>query len=279
MRLDPDYVTADQYALGTGESEIVTERETPTDFDFVADEDQSVRQSIQLRVSNPGTASATEDVTVTLANTFGGTDTTVAEETKTGVTVAAGEADTPEFLTTEAHLPPGTCHVTVATSGTALSVEQADVHTRDIQIAWEPDTNGAARLIDHNQRTRMRASPFKPGVRFPEGIVDQQGTHVASFGGSGLSVSSGDTPTLQAATVTDASTVTVSGDGSTATFSLTHGLGMVPDAASVTPASSGAATNDFYRSGLSSSAVDVTFTSPPTSGTTLTFDLVVAGSP
>ena len=121
MRLDPDYVTADQYALGTGESAIATERETPTDFEFTADEDQSIRKRAVIRVINPGTASATEDVTLTLARAFGGTDTTVAEETQS-VTVAAGETATPEFFTADDSLQPGTYHVTVATSGTALTV-------------------------------------------------------------------------------------------------------------------------------------------------------------
>lgn len=273
-----DYATADQFVLGTGESEVVTEHDTPTDFEFDVGEDQSVRQKATVRVSNPGTESATEDITLTLTKSFGGTDTPVAEETKTGVTVAAGDVNAPEFLSADAHLPPGTYHVTVTTSGTALTVEQVEVSTRDVQVAWELGTDGVARLIDHSRRMRMRVSPFESGVVFPEGIVDQQGARVASFEGAGLSVSSGETPTLQAATVTDAGTVTVSGDG-TATFSLPHGLGVVPDAASVTPASAAAA-GEFWRSNLTDSAVEITYTSAPQSGTdNLVYDVVVVGSP
>ena len=276
MRLDPDYVTADQYALGTGESAIVSERETPTDFTFTADEDQSVLQHVELRVTNSGTASATEDVTLTLARSFGGADTPVAEETKTGVTVAAGDVETPKFLAGDAGLRSGTYHVTATTSGTTLTVEQVDVYTRDTQLAWELQSGGRARLIDHNKQTRMAVSPLTSGVRFPEGIVGQDGTRVASFAGAGLTVDdSGDTPTLQSEMASTAETVTVSGDG-TPTVSVPHSLGSTPTAANVTPASADAM-GDFYRSGLTDTAIELTYGTAPPSGTdNLAYDVLVA---
>lgn len=277
MRLEPDTLVADQMILGSGESNITTERETPTDFEFVADQDQSVREKVRVRTTNPGSGSVTEDITVALESVFGTSTTVIASATKS-VTVDAGASAVTDLLATPARLPPGTYRVTVALSGSTLTVEQASVHTRDIQFAWGLGSNGKARLRDHTGETRVEVPALSPGVRFPEGFVGQHGTHVAAFDGAGLSVDeSGDAPTLETASVVDSQTVTVSGDGTT-TVSLPHSLGMTPDAATVTPASADAM-GDFYRSGLTDSAVELTYAAAPPSGTdNLAYDIIVGGT-
>lgn len=61
-------------------------------------------------------------------------------------------------------------------------------------------------------------------------------------------------------------TTTASGDGSTATFSLSHGCSRVPTSFQVTPLTADAA-GDWYKSGENASAIDITYLSAPASGT------------
>lgn len=274
MRIDADYYTANQYALGTGESTIVTERETPTDFEFYADSDQAVRQRVAVRVTNTGDNSTTEDVTVTLNSVFG-TDISPIESETTSVTVGAGETATPSVLADDAILSPGTYRVSVSLSGASLEVKQTAVHTRDIQIAWDKEDTPTPRLIDHTGRRRMVVPPLQSGVKFPGGIIGQDGVRVASFAGSGLSVDdSGDVPTLQSSR--ESETVTVSGDGS-ATVTLPHDLGETPAVAHVTAASADAM-GDYFRSNMTDTTVELTYASAPPSGTdNLAYDLTVVG--
>ncbi|SFG72670.1 hypothetical protein SAMN04488063_2799 [Halopelagius inordinatus] len=73
-----------------------------------------------------------------------------------------------------------------------------------------------------------------------------------------------------------ATTATASGDGSKTTFSLSHPLDTAPRVATVTPSSADAA-GTFWVSDKTDAAVEVTYGSPPPSGSeNLTFDLVVS---
>jgi hypothetical protein len=75
--------------------------------------------------------------------------------------------------------------------------------------------------------------------------------------------------------VTPLNGVTASGDGSTTTFALSHGLSTTPSVAHVTPASRAAST-DFWKTNLTSSAVEIEFARAPPSGTdNLAFDLIL----
>lgn len=65
---------------------------------------------------------------------------------------------------------------------------------------------------------------------------------------------------------TDVATVTASGDGTTTTFTLSHGFGSPPEDV-VVEAGSRAASTDFWISGGTTSAVEVTFASAPSTGT------------
>lgn len=78
---------------------------------------------------------------------------------------------------------------------------------------------------------------------------------------------SGDTVTIDSVggnAVSD--TTTASGDGSTTTFTLTHGLGTTPAGVDVTPLTAAAA-GDFYVSAVRSNDLDITYSSAPASGT------------
>lgn len=73
-----------------------------------------------------------------------------------------------------------------------------------------------------------------------------------------------------------ATTATASGDGSKTTFSLTNPLDTAPRVATVTPASADAA-GAFWVSDKTAAAVEVTYSSPPPSGSdNLAFDVVVS---
>jgi len=73
-----------------------------------------------------------------------------------------------------------------------------------------------------------------------------------------------------------ASQVTKSGDGSTASFTVTHSLGSVPSVVSMTPASEDAST-DFWVSSKSSTDLTITFArAPPTGTDNLAFEVYVA---
>lgn len=75
-------------------------------------------------------------------------------------------------------------------------------------------------------------------------------------------------------TRTRATTATVSGDGSATTFSLPNPLDTAPTAVDVTPTSP-AAMSDFYVSAKTASSIDVTYATPPPSGTdNLSFDVL-----
>ena len=75
--------------------------------------------------------------------------------------------------------------------------------------------------------------------------------------------------------VGDAASLTVSGDGTTTTFSLSHNLGVAPTIATVTPTSEDAST-DFWVSNKTSTAVEITYAAAPPTGTdNLTYDLEV----
>lgn len=73
-----------------------------------------------------------------------------------------------------------------------------------------------------------------------------------------------------------ATTVTKSCNGSTTTFSLHHPLESAPKVATVTPTSADAA-GDFWVSKKGKNAIEITYASPPPSGTeNLSYDLVVS---
>lgn len=76
---------------------------------------------------------------------------------------------------------------------------------------------------------------------------------VDTSGGSGSSVSASDT-------------ATASGDGTTTTFTVTHSLGTTPTAA-VAHAASDDASPDHWVSGATSTTVDITYASAPSTGT------------
>lgn len=75
-----------------------------------------------------------------------------------------------------------------------------------------------------------------------------------------------------------ADTALKSGDGSTTSFSLSHSLGMTPSVASVTPTSQDAA-SDFWVSSKTSSAVEISYSTAPASGSSnLGYDIITRGS-
>lgn len=84
-----------------------------------------------------------------------------------------------------------------------------------------------------------------------------------------------------AGTAVEATQVTASGDGSTTTFTLTHGLGSVPASVVVTPASRAASTSHYVdRTSLTASTVDVVYASAPPAGTgNLAWDVVAVPAP
>jgi hypothetical protein len=68
-------------------------------------------------------------------------------------------------------------------------------------------------------------------------------------------------------------TASASGDGTTTTFTLEHGRSTTPTVAFVMPTSSPAST-DFYKSNLTSSAVEITYAAAPANGDSLNFDII-----
>lgn len=73
--------------------------------------------------------------------------------------------------------------------------------------------------------------------------------------------------------LSETDTDTASGDGTQTTFTLSHSFGQVPSTASVTATSADAA-GAFYVSNKTDSAVEITYTSAPASGTdNLTYDI------
>lgn len=70
-------------------------------------------------------------------------------------------------------------------------------------------------------------------------------------------------------------TATASGDGATTVFALGHSMDTVPSGAVLQPTSAAAAA-DHYRSGLTETAVEVTFATAPAAGTdNIGFELVL----
>lgn len=112
----------------------------------------------------------------------------------------------------------------------------------------------------------------EPAALFDNGTTRVAGD-VTTTGNSPTTVwdsDAGHTPQLPAESVTK------SGDGSSTTFALPNPLSTAPRVATVTPTSEDAA-GSFWVSEKSESSVEITYSSPPPSGTdNLSFDLVVS---
>lgn len=129
-----------------------------------------------------------------------------------------------------------------------------------------------------DRSTGNLAGPVNLGELDADAVVIGASNAISDPEGSNLSIDSNgvlnatDTDTQPIATGTS---TTASGDGAATTFSLTHSLGVAPSQATVQPTSS-AANGNFYVSDKTSSSVDITYGTAPTSGTdNLTYDLVL----
>lgn len=114
---------------GTNPADVITETTSPTSFEFNGDDERDIHTQTDVTISNGSTASATEDVTVELYDGVDATGTLIQSQTQS-ITRAAGETTVSSFIMAEEALDNGTYHIEITTSGTTLTVDQADEYTK-----------------------------------------------------------------------------------------------------------------------------------------------------
>lgn len=140
---------SDELVVGDNPAEVITETTSPSGFTFDGSETRDIWVKADVTTSNGSTASATENVTVTLYDGIDNTGVQVVSLTLS-VTVAAGGSVTTTFDTVDQSLDTGTYYVEVTTSGTTLAVDQTDVYTKGGQFTFGDTVTGNISLTNQD---------------------------------------------------------------------------------------------------------------------------------
>lgn len=155
---------------GIDPADTVSETTSPKSFNFDASTERDIHKSTDVSISNSSGAEVTEDVTVELYDGSDTTGTLLLSETQS-ITLADGGSTTATFIATDEGLDTGTYHIEITQSGSNLSIDQTDEHTRG--AAYEFGQTAIGNLFVRDQYGTDRLSI--------DTIGDTVGLHNSSF--------------------------------------------------------------------------------------------------
>ena len=162
----PQWTFDDGIQVGQNPADTITETTTPTGFGVSAGDDRDIHVQTDVALSNSSGGAATEDITVEL---YDGTDTTgtlVDSETR-AVEVSSGGSTTETFLATPHLLDTGDYFVSVTQSGSTLTIDQTDEHTKGSAHALGEKGDGTVHLQNQDGVDVLTVDPRNGLPRLP----------------------------------------------------------------------------------------------------------------
>ena len=170
---------------GNDPADTITESTSPKSFNFSGSEQRDIHRSTDVTISNSSGASATEDITVELYDGSDTTGTLLLSETQS-ISLVDGASTSATFIATDEKLDTGTYHIEVTQSGTALSIDQVNEHTRGGEYTLGQTATGDLFLRDQYGTDRLGVDTVNDIVEIQNSAL--QADQIESNGSSFLSL-------------------------------------------------------------------------------------------